>query len=45
MKDLFNDKTITSTFEPVTDVLNCTGVKFKRIRAEVVNMSFFDFLH
>jgi hypothetical protein len=45
MKDIFNDKTITSTFEPVSDVTSCTGAKFKKLRAEVVNMSFFDFLH
>lgn len=44
MKDLFNDKTVTSTFEPVADVNSCTGVNFKKLRADVVNMSYFDFL-
>ena len=43
LKDLFNDKIITSSFEPLNSTLGCTAVKFKKLNAEVINMSFFDF--
>jgi len=43
LKDLFNDKVITSSFEPLNSTLGCTAVKFKKLNAEVINMSFFDF--
>ena len=44
LKDLFNDKTILSTFPPVAHTLGCSDVKFKRLNAEVINMAWFDFL-
>ncbi len=43
LKDLFNDKTILATFEPLSYTLGCSGVKYKKLNSEVINMSFFDF--
>ena len=45
MRDLFNDKTILTTFEPVKYVPVCTGVKYKKLNSDVINMSFFDFFY
>lgn len=44
MKDLFNDKTILSTFSPVSHTLGCSNVKFKKLNSEVINMAWFEFL-
>ncbi|CDW85539.1 UNKNOWN [Stylonychia lemnae] len=44
LRDLCNDKTIQSTFEPLSYLAGCTGVKYKKLNSEVINMSFFDFL-
>lgn len=43
LKDLFNDKIILNTFEPVSGTMNCSGVKYKKLNCDVINMSFFDF--
>jgi hypothetical protein len=42
-KDLFNDKVVLSTFEPLSGISACSGVKYKKMNAEIINMSFFDF--
>ncbi|TNV76267.1 hypothetical protein FGO68_gene6052 [Halteria grandinella] len=44
LKDLFNDKTVLSTFNPVAYTLNCNSVKYKKLNAEVINLAWFDFL-
>jgi hypothetical protein len=44
LKDLFNDKTILSSFNPVSYTLNCSGVKYRKLNSNVINMSFFDIL-
>ena len=44
LKDLFNNKTILSTFQPVGFTMNCSTVKYKKMHSQVINMSYFDFL-
>lgn len=44
LRDLFNDKAVLGTFSPVGATLNCSNVKFKKMYATVINMSYFDFL-
>ena len=44
MRDLFNDKTVLSTFPPVAAALGCSSVKFKKLNSSVINMAYFDFL-
>lgn len=43
-KDMFNDKSIISGFEPLNYITGCSGVKYKKLNSEVINVSFFDFL-
>ena len=33
LKDMFNDKEIQNALEPLTDILSCTGVKYKHLSA------------
>jgi hypothetical protein len=44
LRDLFNSKTVLGSFTPVGYTLNCSGVKYKKLTSQVVNMSYFDFL-
>ena len=44
MKDLFNDRNILSSFQPVSYNMNCSNVKYKKMHSQVINMSYFDFL-
>lgn len=44
LKDLFNDKTVLGTFAPVSYTNSCSGVKYKKLNSQVINMSFFDVL-
>jgi len=44
LKDMFNDRTILSSFAPVGYTLNCSNVKYKKLNSQVINMSFFDVL-
>ena len=43
-KEMFNDRSILSSFPPVSYTLNCSGVKYKKLNSQVINMSFFDVL-
>ena len=44
LKNMLNDKEILNTFEPLREIISCTGVKYKKLSSEVVNMSYFEFL-
>ena len=44
LRDLFNDKTILSSFQPVSYTMNCGSVNYKKLHSQVINMSYFDFL-
>jgi hypothetical protein len=47
LKDLFNDRNVLSTFGPLRGlgVGQCSGVKFKHMNCNILNMSFFDVFH
>eukprot|EP00347_Sterkiella_histriomuscorum_P018293 403346062 len=45
LKDLVNDSTVQKVFEPLKYVMSSTGVNYKKLNSEVINMSFFDFFY
>ena len=44
LKDMFNERNVLGTFSPVSSTYSCTGVKYKKMTSNVINMSFFDVL-
>ena len=44
LKDLFNDKTVLSSFGPVSATFGCSNVRYKKLNSQVINMAFFDVL-
>lgn len=44
LKDLFNDKTVLSSFGPVAATFSCNSVRYRKLNSQVINMAFFDVL-